>query len=188
MLIDGAAERRAVWRQHLEARGLAIAAEYDTPGDAAASTGETPGCDLAVLCLSGSEPAVLAGVRRLAEAGRVSILALTETDDPAQIQALTDAGADLCLPIRSEADHLGAAIGACLGFRQRLASVEAKVAGLEQALNDRKLVERAKGILMTRSGMSEPDAFRHIQLASMQRNQRMSEMARAIIEGEEIPG
>ena len=56
---------------------------------------------------------------------------------------------------------------------------------LGQALEDRKLVERAKGILMKRSGIDEPAAFRRLQKLSSEKNQKMVEIAKTIITAEE---
>jgi response regulator NasT len=57
-----------------------------------------------------------------------------------------------------------------------------QAADLQQTLQDRKLIERAKGILMQRAGLSEPDAFKRLQLLSSQKNTRMVEIARMIVE------
>lgn len=56
---------------------------------------------------------------------------------------------------------------------------------LHQALEDRKQIERAKGILMQRSGMSEPDAFKRLQILSSQKNKKMVEIARMIVDAEQ---
>jgi len=60
-----------------------------------------------------------------------------------------------------------------------------QAANLQQALEDRKTIERAKGILMTRAQMSEQDAFRRLQLLSSQKNRKMIEIAHSIVEAEE---
>ena len=56
---------------------------------------------------------------------------------------------------------------------------------LRQALEDRKVIERAKGVLMTRGGLAEPDAFRRLQKLSSDKNQKMVEIARMIVTAEE---
>lgn len=56
---------------------------------------------------------------------------------------------------------------------------------LRQALEDRKLIERAKGILMKRTGLSEPDAFRRLQLLSSQKNVKMIEIAQTLVAADE---
>ncbi len=59
---------------------------------------------------------------------------------------------------------------------------------LQQALEERKLVERAKGILMKRSNLSEQEAFRRLQLLSSRKNRKMVEIARTLVEAEEAFG
>ena len=56
---------------------------------------------------------------------------------------------------------------------------------LRQTLEDRKLIERAKGILMKRAGLDEPSAFRRLQRLSSDKNQKMVEIARMLLAAEE---
>jgi response regulator NasT len=60
------------------------------------------------------------------------------------------------------------------------------VADLSEQLETRKSVERAKGILMTKHELSEPEAFKRIQKMSMDRRRSMREIAEAIILAEDI--
>jgi AmiR/NasT family two-component response regulator len=59
--------------------------------------------------------------------------------------------------------------------------LEKEVGELEEALETRKLVDRAKGLLMRREGLTEPEAFRAIQKAAMNQRKAMREIAEAII-------
>ncbi len=61
-----------------------------------------------------------------------------------------------------------------------------EVGGLKEALETRKLVERAKGILMKRHGISEQDAFARIQHQARSSRKAMREVAEAIILAEEV--
>ena len=56
---------------------------------------------------------------------------------------------------------------------------------LRQALEDRKLIERAKGILVKRLGMDEPAAFRRLQKLASERNIKLVEIARQVITADE---
>lgn len=56
---------------------------------------------------------------------------------------------------------------------------------LRQALEDRKLIEKAKGILMSRTQMTEADAFRRLQQLSNEKNVKMVEIAKMIVTAEE---
>lgn len=63
-----------------------------------------------------------------------------------------------------------------------LQALEAEVAGLSERLETRKLVDRAKGLLMTHQNLTEPDAFRWIQRTAMDRRTTMKAIAEAVIE------
>ena len=65
-------------------------------------------------------------------------------------------------------------------------AISDEVADLKDQLETRKAVERAKGLLMSRLGLDEPEAFRRIQKLSMDRRKPMREVAEAIILSEEI--
>ena len=64
--------------------------------------------------------------------------------------------------------------------------LESTVGDLEGKLETRKIVDRAKGILMEKLSMSEADAFRRIQQQSMNQRRSMKEIAEAIIIAHEI--
>ena len=55
---------------------------------------------------------------------------------------------------------------------------------LKQMLEDRKIIERAKGILMRRTGCSEPEAYRILQRSSQDRSKRMVDIAKAVLDAE----
>ncbi|NUP37609.1 MAG: ANTAR domain-containing protein, partial [Streptomyces sp.] len=65
---------------------------------------------------------------------------------------------------------------------QELRALESEVADLAQRLETRKLVDRAKSVLQTKYGLSEPAAFRWIQKTSMDRRMSMQAVAQAVIE------
>lgn len=72
--------------------------------------------------------------------------------------------------------------------RQRFREMQAlqqQSDNLQQTLEDRKLIERAKGILMDRSGLSEADAFRRLQKLSNDRNEKLASIAQLIVTAEE---
>lgn len=60
-----------------------------------------------------------------------------------------------------------------------------EAADSKQALEDRKLIERAKGIVIKRTGMEEADAFRRLQKLASSKSQKLVEVARAIVTAEE---
>lgn len=63
-----------------------------------------------------------------------------------------------------------------------LQALESEVAGLTDRLETRKVIDRAKGLLMTSQGLTEPDAFRWIQRTAMDRRTTMKAVAEAVVE------
>jgi response regulator NasT len=59
---------------------------------------------------------------------------------------------------------------------------------LQEALEARKLIERAKGILMQRLGLSERDAYERLRQRARDKRTKMKDIAQAIIEAEELLG
>jgi hypothetical protein len=64
---------------------------------------------------------------------------------------------------------------------QRLSSMETELAAARRALDERKTIERAKGILMARFHLSEDDAYKRMRTASMEQNKRLVDVAEAIL-------
>ncbi|WP_166831777.1 ANTAR domain-containing response regulator [Thalassoroseus pseudoceratinae] len=92
----------------------------------------------------------------------------------------------LVKPIK-QAD-LETAIALAVRRFQEFCALQQQADDLRQALEDRKLVERAKGILMKRAAMSEADAFRRLQRLASDKNTKMVEIARTIVVAEEAFG
>ena len=65
-------------------------------------------------------------------------------------------------------------------------ALEAEVDRAQQALEDRKLVERAKGLLMSALNLSEQDAFRRLQRTARERNLRLADVAGRIVEQQSL--
>ena len=77
---------------------------------------------------------------------------------------------------------LDAGIRLAASRHEEFRALEAEVTKAQQALEDRKLIEQAKGILIAATGIPEPEAFRRIQRAARDRNVRLVDVARRIVE------
>jgi response regulator NasT len=69
----------------------------------------------------------------------------------------------------------------------QIAALETEVGDLQERLETRKVVDRAKGRLQAEHGMSEPDAFRWIQKAAMDRRTSMRAVADGVLAGTDAP-
>ncbi|MDA0160278.1 response regulator [Solirubrobacter ginsenosidimutans] len=125
----------------------------------------------------------LSAARELTEQGlRRPIVVITGVDDPDLIERsiATGVSAYLTKPIDDRA--LDAGIRLAASRHAEFRALEAEVTKAQQALEDRKLIEQAKGILISATGIPEPEAFRRIQRAARDRNLRLADVARRIVE------
>jgi response regulator NasT len=74
------------------------------------------------------------------------------------------------------------AIEIALSRHQQLTALELEVSDLAERLETRKLVERAKSVLSEKMKLTEPEAFRWIQKASMDRRLSMADVARTVLD------
>src|SRR6476661_7382002 len=125
----------------------------------------------------------LEAATQLAAAGlRRPVVVVTGVDDPGLIERSIASGVSAYLTKPVDSRELHAAIGLAAARHAEFQALESEVDRAQQALEDRKVVERAKGLLMTGLGLSEQDAFRRLQLAARERNLRLVDVARRIVE------
>lgn len=77
--------------------------------------------------------------------------------------------------------HLEAAIGIAIRRFEQFRTVSREAVDLRQALVDRKIIERAKGIIMKQADLDEEDAFKRLQDLASTRHQKMIEIAKMIL-------
>ncbi len=113
--------------------------------------------------------------------GVAPVLLLTAYSQKDLVDRAKDAGvfAYLVKPFK-EAD-LPPAMAIAISRYQEFMELENEVTDLENKLETRKAVDRAKGILMDQYGLKEQEAFRRIQVQSMNTRKSMREIAEAII-------
>ena len=116
----------------------------------------------------------------------IPVILLTAYSDPELIaRAETDCVlAYLVKPIK-EAD-LNPAISLAMHRFEQLQALRDEAANLRQALEDRKLIERAKGVLMKRALVGEHEAFRRMQKLASSKRQKLVDIANMILAVEEV--
>jgi response regulator NasT len=114
------------------------------------------------------------------------VLLLTAYSQQDLIERAREAGVVgyLVKPFRES--NLAPAIEVTLARFEEFRAVQKEVEDLKEALETRKLVDRAKGILMDTHGLTEQEAFRRIQKMSMNTRRPMKEIAEAIILAHEV--
>ena len=106
---------------------------------------------------------------------------LTAFSQAELVQRATEAGAMAYIVKPFTPNDLLPAIAIAVSRHEQIVSLEAEIADLNERFETRKLVERAKGLLLER-GLNEPEAFRWIQKVSMDRRLTMKQVALSVIE------
>jgi two-component system, response regulator PdtaR len=121
-----------------------------------------------------------------AEGLRRPVVVVTGVEDESLIERAIASGVSAYLTKPIDTRELQAAIALAAARHAEFEQLEAEVDRAQQALEDRKLVERAKGLLMSALDVSEQDAFRRLQLTARERNLRLVEVAARIVEQQSL--
>jgi AmiR/NasT family two-component response regulator len=117
---------------------------------------------------------------------RRPVVVVTGLDDPSLIERSIASGVSAYLTKPVDSRELEAAMALAAARHAEFQALEAEVERAQQALEDRKLVERAKGLLMSALNLSEQDAFRRLQLTARERNLRLADVAARIVEQQSL--
>jgi AmiR/NasT family two-component response regulator len=173
-------------KEILEEEGYEVVGETGR-GDEAVELVRQHGPDLAILDIRMPGMDGLSAAREIAGERRAAVLILTAFSQRNLIEEARDAGALAYLVKPFQTSELIPAIEVALGRFHELQTLENENRSLEDQLETRRLVDRAKGILMDVHGQSERDAFRFVQQTAMRERQTMKAVARRIIDGELTP-
>ena len=121
-----------------------------------------------------------------AEGLRRPVIVVTGVEDESLIERAIASGVSAYLTKPIDTRELQASIGLAAARHAEFEQLEAEVDRAQQALEDRKLVERAKGLLMSALDLSEQDAFRRLQLTARERNLKLVEVAARIVEQQSL--
>jgi response regulator NasT len=172
-------------KAQLKLLGHEVVGEAAT-GDEAVDLAHKLKPDLAILDIKMPNSDGIEAARRITTDCPIPIVLLTAYSEQDLAQRAADAGifAYLMKPV-SEADLLPAILMATARFSE-FQIMQRGINDLREALETRKVVEQAKGILMQRKGLNEADAFRTLQLQSQKENKKLIEIAKAVIVAEKL--
>ncbi len=132
--------------------------------------------DIKMPDMDGIEAAPLIAADNLAP-----VLLLTAFDDADLIQRATDAGVLAYLVKPVEEKNLFPAMEIAMSRWQQMKSLEEELSAMRDSLETRKLLDRAKGILMKVHGFTEDEAYRRLQRYSMEKRRSLKDVAAAVV-------
>jgi len=124
----------------------------------------------------------ISAAERIGKAHVAPVVLLTAFSQTELVERARDAGAMAYVVKPFSPADLLPALEIAISRYSQISALESEVADLTERFETRKRVDRAKGLLMTKMGLSEPESFRWIQKTSMDRRLTMREVADAVIE------
>ncbi|WP_420883367.1 ANTAR domain-containing response regulator [Brevibacterium koreense] len=123
----------------------------------------------------------ISAAERIARARIAPVVLLTAFSQKELVERARDAGAMAYVVKPFTAADLIPALEIALSRHAEISSLESEISDLTERFETRKVVERAKSLLQTSMGLSEPEAFRWIQKTSMDRRLTMREVADTVL-------
>jgi two-component system, response regulator PdtaR len=169
-------------KEMLEEEGYSVVAEAGD-GESAVQAVTSMKPDLAIFDIKMPVLDGITAAERVAEERLAPVLILTAFSQRELVERARDAGAMAYLVKPFTKADLVPAIEMAVSRFAEIRALDTEVATLRDRLEVRKLLDRAKGVLQSQHGLSEPEAFRWIQKTSMDRRLTMRAVAEAVIGG-----
>lgn len=185
VIIDDHASSRAAVAEAVTLQGGLVLGNGNRVIDALPLV-ERYGPDVTVVAVGLPDGDGVQAAREVTASGRCPVVLLTSHASPAVAARAADAGVlgFLVKPVR--ADEVGPTLDVARARFAELVALREEGERLRRQLEARKLVDRAKGILMLRLGLSEPEAFRRIQKTAMDTRRTMADVARTLLASPEL--
>ncbi len=137
--------------------------------------------DIAILDVAMPKMDGITAAREIRKKLKIPIILVTACYDPETVKRATETGvaAFLTKPLRDQ--DLWPAIELAFAHADEVENLKEEVADLKETIESRKVIEKAKGILMRTHGLSEPEAFRKMQKLAMDKRKSMRQIAEAIL-------
>lgn len=173
-------------RETLEEEGYVVVAETGR-GDKAVELIREHKPDLAILDIKMPGLDGLQASRLISADKICPVVLLTAFSQREIVEQARDAGALAYIVKPFQKSDLVPAIEVALGRFREIQLLSSEVGALEEQLETRKLIDRAKGVLIDKSGLSESDAYAFIQRSAMSERARMKDIAEQILAGTLMP-
>jgi AmiR/NasT family two-component response regulator len=173
-------------RETLEEEGYQVVGETGR-GDQAVELVRSLQPDLAILDIKMPHMDGLEAARIISEERICGVLMLTAFSQREVVEDARDAGALAYLVKPYQKSDLIPAIEVAIGRFRELQQLSGEVDALGEQLEARKVIDRAKGVLIDQFGLKESEAFTFIQRTAMSERSRMREVAERVLAGELHP-
>jgi len=180
MIVDEVAERGEVLQRALAQSGYMVVAYAPSTFDLHRQVGELKP-DVIIIDMDSPDRDTLENLCVMSRDEPRPVVMFTHDGDSGKIRAAVQAGVSAYVVDGMAAERIGPIIEAAVARFEQFHALKRELEETETRLSERKVIERAKGILMRSRNMSEEDAYRALRRQAMENNARLAEVARQVI-------
>lgn len=144
--------------------------------------------DVLVLFARTVDAGTLRIIEQLASDPGKPVAMFCEDSDRAAIQKAVSSGVNAYVVTGLTASRLQAGVNLALANHSCTSGLKEELDEAKQALRERRIIERAKGIVMARRGLDEDAAYKLLRTRAMQRGLRLAEVAQALADADDLIG
>jgi two-component system, response regulator / RNA-binding antiterminator len=142
--------------------------------------------DVIVIDLENPSRDILEQMFQVSRAVRRPIAMFVDQSDAASIQASVDAGVSAYIVDGLKKERLKPILDLCISRFNAFSKLQDELDRAKSALEDRKIIERAKGILMKLKGLTEDEAYVLLRSTAMREKKKIGEIAQSILTASEL--
>jgi len=142
--------------------------------------------DVVIVDMDSPDRDTLEDMRRVTHENPRPIVMFVEEEDPASIRSAVQAGVAAYVVKGANPERIRPVLDVACARFEEFQALRDELARVRTTLEDRKSIERAKGILMSRRAMSEKDAYEALRKMAMNQGKRIGEVARNVISAAEL--
>jgi two-component system, response regulator / RNA-binding antiterminator len=142
--------------------------------------------DVILIDLENPSRDVLEQMFQVSRAVKRPVAMFVDQSDTASIQASVDAGVSAYIVGNLQKDRIKTILDLCISRFNAFARLQGELERAKSALEDRKVIDRAKGILMKAKDLSEEQAYALMRKTAMNENKKIADVAQAVITAAEL--
>lgn len=187
IVVDDEPDRAHSVKDALEADGFTVVGVFGTGAGLHTKVAELA-ADVIIVDIDSPDRDTLEDMRRVSFEQRRPVVMFAQDGKPETIRAAVEAGVAAYVVDGLKPDRVRPVVDVAIAHFARFHELTTELDKARATLAERKLVEKAKGILMKRRGMDEDEAYRQMRRMAMDGKLRLIDIANKIIEAAELLG
>ncbi len=182
LVIDDQPQRYEAIVRAIEAAGDQVVARVEDSGVDLHAIVQSVQPDVVIIDIDSPGRDMLEDMRRISHEQHRPIVMFVDEADPDSIRRAIRAGVAAYVVKGAAPERVRSVLDVAIARFHEQKALRDQLAGALDSLEERKLVERAKAILMQRRKLSEPEAYQLLRKTAMDRSMRLAEVARRLVE------